>query len=663
MKSSTKVALGVAVGGLLIRDIILRAAAAIPVPPKPSQLNGYIDPFALGLGCDCDLGFVGCADMGVAPARSGIGSLQRPEKIMWDKTSVRPKHWQGKNPKHFVLDGVGLAGFISPLTEQRVDTPGVYPWATTGYDSLNGADHDGGGDDGLGRFSFKKAFQQFTAPVKKTVTKVTAAPKKFVARGESLMLKPFQAANKVIKQQVSKVANIIKTETYEKPKAVFGRKKGGDNGPAAAVDNSGNVVYQDENGNVITKAQYDAQMSASYQTPGIVSDPAPAAAPADFTADEATGGSVYDNMQTDSGGTFDSANTFDSPATQAAIDASSNDQNWRTNQGDGFVSSNFDSAPGYNSGSSDGVSDDGVITSNGVSWWQDTDGTWYWFDETAQDWVQDEPDGTYVAEVASPMDASEGDVQFDGSNELGHLYDRRSGRPLAVVTRRGRGASINPLKVDGKGRVFASNGRKQRQVGTVDLMAKAEGQAGLGFSIFGRSFSKFSDFAKDVASKATPSGAIYKMVKRRSPSKTTEFHKTVKTATPYAAIAAGTIITIGSIGLASPAGVALIAGGVAEAAAQGYSDVKTHQAAKDIQAINDQSAADVASINTQANPSPAQQEAAALPGIEQQRLAQASYGAHESAYSLPILDWSWWMGDIDEQSAATYGEQLQSVGI
>lgn len=134
----------------------------------------------------------------------------------------------------------------------------------------------------------------------------------------------------------------------------------------------------------------------------------------------------------------------------------------------------------------------------------------------------------------------------------------------------------------------------------------------------------------------------------------------VKTATPYVAIAAGTVLTVASLGTASPVGVALIVAGVAQAGAQGYSDIKSRQAAKAIEAINNQSAAEVAAISAG---SPAQREAAALPDIEQERLNAASFGAQASEYSYPALNWAWWTGDLDEQSATTYGEQMQAAGL
>lgn len=561
MKSSTKVLLGVAAGGWFISDLLKRVPQAVP-KPAANQLNGFIDPFTLGLGCDCDLGFVGCADMGVAPARSGVGLLQRPHDVVWKKTGQRPdlRRWLGKNRKNFVLDGVGLAGFISPQTEARLDDPAAYPWGLTGYNSNF--------NDGLGRFSFKKITQAIIAPVQKAVQVVAAPVKKVAAKAvqqvkkdiktvEKIAIKQpisaLQAATKTIQEQVSKAANVIKTETYLKPKALFSGSKS--SAPEAYQDTgSGAIVYQDADGNVITKEEYDRQMAEYNQTPGIMRDYQDADGNlitkeeydrqmALYNADAATGGSVYDDMTTDAGGTVDSGDGivvsdgvswwqdtdgtwywFDDQSqnwvqeqvtgstNNSATAVSADDQNWRDRYGDGFITSGFNSDSSYDSGStaSTGTSD-GIIYDNGVTWWQEADGTWFWFDDQSQQWMLDEPDGTFVAEVSSPTNASWWDALFDGSNMLGNLYDRRNGRPLAVVTKRRGGASINPLKVDGKGRVFASNGRKHRQVGTVEQMAAAEGQAGLGFSLFGKTFAKFSDFAKDVASKATPSGAIYKL--------------------------------------------------------------------------------------------------------------------------------------------------------
>lgn len=167
------------------------------------------------------------------------------------------------------------------------------------------------------------------------------------------------------------------------------------------------------------------------------------------------------------------------------------------------------------------------------------------------------------------------------------------------------------FKADKKGVVYATNGSSLHRVGPLDKLAKA---LGLGCADFGRDMGttganglggfldflkKAEDKAKKVSSYITPSGFAAAHFKKHNERRYKQTTGVLRQAKPYALIAGGTALTVLSVGAASPAGVAMIAGGVASLGAQAYSDVATHEAEKDLEAAiqRDREAAAIASTN------------------------------------------------------------------
>jgi hypothetical protein len=148
------------------------------------------------------------------------------------------------------------------------------------------------------------------------------------------------------------------------------------------------------------------------------------------------------------------------------------------------------------------------------------------------------------------------------------------------------------LKADKNGMVYAKNGGSMHRVGPLAKLAKA---LGLGCDCFGRDMGVsglggFLDFlkksektAKKVASYTTPSGFAAAQFKKRDPKLYKETTKVLGQSKPYVMIAGGTALTVLSVGAASPAGVAMIAGGVASLGAQAYGDIATREAEKDLE--------------------------------------------------------------------------------
>ena len=147
------------------------------------------------------------------------------------------------------------------------------------------------------------------------------------------------------------------------------------------------------------------------------------------------------------------------------------------------------------------------------------------------------------------------------------------------------------FKADKKGMVYAKNGGGLHRVGPLAKLAQA---MGLGCECFGRDMGvsglggffdfikKAEDKAKKVASYITPSGAAAAYFKKHDRKHYKETTKALGVAKPYALIVGGTALTVFSVGAASPAGVGMIASGVVSLGAQGYSDIATHEAEKDL---------------------------------------------------------------------------------
>lgn len=164
------------------------------------------------------------------------------------------------------------------------------------------------------------------------------------------------------------------------------------------------------------------------------------------------------------------------------------------------------------------------------------------------------------------------------------------------------------FKADKQGMVYARNGGGLHKVGPLTTLARA---LGLGCADFGRDMGVqglggFLDFlkktektAKKVASYTTPSGFAASQFKKRDPHYYHQTTKVLKQVKPYALIAGGTALSVVSVGAASPAGAAMIAGGVASLGAQGYSDIAQHEAEKDLERAieRDREAEAIASTN------------------------------------------------------------------
>lgn len=146
------------------------------------------------------------------------------------------------------------------------------------------------------------------------------------------------------------------------------------------------------------------------------------------------------------------------------------------------------------------------------------------------------------------------------------------------------------FKADKRGMVYAKNGGSLHRVGPLNKLAKA---LGLGCADFGRDMGDglggFLDFlkksekvAKKVSSYTTPSGFAASQFKKRHRKQYKETTKVLGHAKPYIMIAGGTALTVASVGALSPAGVAMIAGGVASLGAQAYGDIATREAEKDL---------------------------------------------------------------------------------
>ncbi len=270
-------------------------------------------------------------------------------------------------------------------------------------------------------------------------------------------------------------------------------------------------------------------------------------------------------------------------------------------------------------------------------WYQDPDGSWWWWADAVQEWQPDAPIKPTVAEKENGNGGHFLKWLFDWKEEgLGNLTLKASGNQMYLLRQLGNSVEEIPLKADKHGKVYATIGGGLGCLGCVDDLAGAEG---LGFKLFGRTWGKVyhnvDNIAKDVASKTTVSGAVYKYVKKNDPTVYKAFHKTVHDGMPYVLIAAGTALTVASVGTATPAGAALIAAGVAEAGAQGYSDYVKHESDKAIEKANDD-----------------YDEAVAL--------ESAGRSAVNADYTTPYYSLDWWMGNVDpdQRSLLTVGEQV-----
>jgi len=275
-------------------------------------------------------------------------------------------------------------------------------------------------------------------------------------------------------------------------------------------------------------------------------------------------------------------------------------------------------------------------------WTQDETGVWWWWSDVANAWQPDVVVDSVVMERQSGhTDANRGFLAwlFDwGDGGLGYLTNRETGNRLFVLRQLGDTVAEIPIKADKNGVIYADNGGTLGCMGCVDDLAGP----GLGLTIFGRSYGRSRDnverIAKEVASYTSPGSALYKYVKTKQPKIYREYRKGWHDAAPYVMIVGGVVLSVASLSLASPAGAAMVAGGVANLAAQGYTDYSKRETRKD---------AEEEERNWQV-----QDDAARARALE-----SAGESAVSSDALLPtfgdLFDWNWWTGN----SGSSYYDQ------
>ncbi len=202
---------------------------------------------------------------------------------------------------------------------------------------------------------------------------------------------------------------------------------------------------------------------------------------------------------------------------------------------------------------------------------------------------------------------------FDGSaapmSGLGFLTSRASGRPLVVATHKhvqGRSPIVNrrpyvqvkPIMADKVGNLFHYDGAQLKGLGHVDDLA---GQAGLGFSLFGRSW---GTIAKTVIKREKaahnlfdPVAVAYKWTTKH-PKYYAKWRRNEKIVTPYVAIAGAAVATVYTGGAAAPT----IAVAVADLAAQGAKDYEKNVAARKARAAQEGYDAEQEALNSTQDP-------------------------------------------------------------
>jgi hypothetical protein len=209
----------------------------------------------------------------------------------------------------------------------------------------------------------------------------------------------------------------------------------------------------------------------------------------------------------------------------------------------------------------------------------------------------------------------------------------------------GRKPSATPIKADGRGNLYAWKGSQRHHLGCIDGLCGIEG---LGMELFGRTYGQIRNnvdtTAKDIASKISPSAATYKYVKQSHPTVFHKYRKTQAKAAPYELIVGGTALTVVTYGAGSAAGVAAIAAGTAELAAQGYHDYKVHEAPVD------------SPLSAEYDPAQLQRDADQK-AIDDAALQSAGESAVASD-SMATMNDDTTTGETDDDSLLTIGEQL-----
>lgn len=551
----------------------------------------------------------------------------------------------------------------------RGNTVGIegYNSLMNGYDPLAeaiGCACDGSFDDqsvsgeGLGSFGskLKKAIKKPLSLAKRDLKKI-AAPVQKVVKKELKQVKRLAISNPL--GALKKSAQMVKRDLMA-PAKLFGSKgsKGGGAHYDAAVQaaSADNTIYQDYDGNVITKEQYDALMAQQAADAGGYS-PDQSQGFDQSQVDEPTYSmdQVAADMfaQSEEGAYGDDTNTLDIIASMnnADVDAGFDDNTFPlTGEGaqEMFASDGFDESDGNYAGidqdpydqqflpqqyrqntmdayAADQTSGDNIIMpagepsmpysgdefavmyesednpSRGAAWSPDPMGHSYmnvdyggqelpgfWQGYGGFDWNwDDEGLGAVVARPnAHGLKYPAHMVLTKPTSTYGYFMKPGAGRPSTS----GRTPPImkpTPILADKKGNLFVTNGGSMHRIGSIDDLC--DGTTGMGCASFGRdmgdglsggfkSFMKKVDpIAKKIASRVTPSGFLYERM-QKNPKLYKKYRRAEHIAVPYAMIAAGTVVSVASVGAASPVGVAMIASGVASAGAQAYSDNKKHEA-------------------------------------------------------------------------------------
>lgn len=478
-----------------------------------------------------------------------------------------------------------------------------------------------------------------TAQVQRNVQNVTKPLVRDFRKAGAIVKRDFTKAAKLVKTDFTRGAAAMQRD-FKGAGALFGGKKKGK--PSKQMQSTGGTIYLDENGNEITEAQYHALM-AQYQaeygmSPGFVPEGAVQSdvdtptysmdqvyadwfaqqqntpvqdgqpeldvlAYAQPYADETgfadgtvpyTGGQLWD-MPT--GYDFDPLAAFYLPQdvqrdTWDAYAAS-------MTSGDSLIMPAGEPSTPFSADELWIGYEDPDAWARGASWTPEPSGhgygnptgygdgvpmPGYWQDYGGFDWDwTNDGLGDLVIKPGAHKNASPAVLSMIRSQEKPNTYGYflRSPTARTPVT----------FKADKRGMVYAKNGGSLHRVGPLTKFAQV---LGLGCADFGRDMGVsglggFMDFlkksektAKKVASYTTPSGFAAAQFKKRDPKLYKETTNVLRVAKPYAMIVGGTALTVLSVGAASPAGVAMIAGGVASLGAQAYGDVAAREAEKDL---------------------------------------------------------------------------------
>lgn len=420
----------------------------------------------------------------------------------------------------------------------------------------------------------KKAIKKPVNIIKRDLKKGATIVKRDLKKGATIVKRDLKKATKPLVRDFKKAGKLMKTD-FKRAGAMFGggkSKKKSAKDYAAVPVTTEEIIYQDENGNIITKEQYDALVAADssaasdsateYQDEAgnPISQEEYDAIMAQYAA-EANSASEYPNNSYENE-SFEEDNSNAGPA--IPFEDSNNEYE------DLQPSYNEDesTAPIYNDGTEDEDDDtDNFIEAKyervpGSEMYADY-GVPVYQDYTASDYGNDSSFWNMWDFNAAPLEG------------LGALVDRKSGKSVFGIFK-GILGGIMPQRifVDRGGRMYRWNGAILQREGTL---------RGEGLSGWGSFRDKLRETSKKVAGYTTPSGAIYKYGIKRDKKTYKLFHATRRTVTPYALIAGAAVATVYTGGAATPA----LVGAIAAAGAQGYKDVKTHQMKEDAEDAQD----------------------------------------------------------------------------